>query len=187
MGLDTEVGTFEAKMRALTEGFIKHYPASDQEVLFGGKKTTVGKVVAALKGVNETLEAVHRANLAFRHAVDHRRKSMKELRATYEDAVCFLKFQMGRENPKLGAFGIDLPKPRKRPSNEVKALAAAKRLATRRARGTMGPKQRLALGKAGEPRVQLFGSAGQAQGPTVEVSIELQHEPKPEPEGSQGS
>ncbi len=156
-----QVGAFERRVRALVDGFVQEFPPSEQEVYFGGRKTTAAGVVAMLKQVQEVLEAVHRTDRAFRQAVADRRKAMKSHRATYEDAVFFLKHHLGRENPRLASFGVALPKPRRRLSTEAKAIARAKAAATRKARGTMGKKQRMALGRASGPTLQVFGADGQ--------------------------
>jgi hypothetical protein len=180
VGAIDQVGAFERKVRTLCEGFCREFPPSEEKVLFGGRTMTVAEVVTALNRMMEMLESVHRTHLAFRQAVGDRRRAAKSHRATYEDAVFLLKHRLGRENPRLASFGVALPKARRRLSNEAKAIARAKAEATRRARGTMSKKQRLALGKPPEPTLQVLGSDGQPLLPAAEASIE--GEPKPTPE-----
>lgn len=177
MGSAAHVGVFERRVRALTEAFTREFPASDQSVLFGGRTMTMAEVVSSLQQMLETLEAVHRTHRAFRQAVADRRRASQSHRGTYEDAVFFLKHQLGRENPRLGSFGVPLPKPRKKPTTEAKAIARAKAAATRRARGTMGKLQRLALQKAREGTVQVFGSDGQPLVTTEEAAAEPEAKP----------
>src|SRR5580698_3600880 len=105
MGSAAHVGVFERRVRALTEAFTREFPASDQPVLFGGHTMTLAEVVVALQQMLDTLEAVHRTHRAFRQAVANRRRAHLSHRGTYEDAVFFLKHQLGRENPRLANFG----------------------------------------------------------------------------------
>ena len=160
------VGAFEKKVRALVEGFHREFPASDQAVIFGGAPMAVADVLARLEAMVASFEAVHRAHRSFRQAVDDRRRAMKGHRTTYEDALVLLKHHLGRASPRLMEFGLAQPKARRAPTAEAKAIARAKAAATRKARGTLGKRQRLALGRAPEPTLQVFGPDGQPLGAT---------------------
>lgn len=179
-----QVGAFERKVRTLSEGFCQEFPPSDEPVIFGGRTMTVAQVVTALKQLVEMLDAVHRNQRAFQQAVADRRRAAKSHRATYEDAVFLLKHRLGRENPRLAAFGVVLPKARRRLSNEAKAIAQIKAAATRKARGTMSRKQRLALGKPPEPTLQVFTGDGQPLVPVTADASEGAPQSAPELEAS---
>jgi len=154
-------GTLERKVRAMYEGFRREFPPTCERVLFGGREMTLAEVVAALEAMEATFEAVHRAQRGYRQAVGARRRAMKGHRSTYEDAVCFLKHHLGKASPRLVGFGVALPKLRRPLTAEASAIARAKAEATRKARGVLGRRQRLALGRPPEPTLQVFGLDGQ--------------------------
>ncbi len=161
-------GAFEKAVRALVEGFRRELPASGHEVIFGGRKMTMEELHALLDGMAESFEAVHRAERALRQAIADRRRSVKGHRSTFGDAVVLLKHHFGKDSPALALFGLRLAKPRTPLTAEAKARAHAKSLATRKARGTLGRKQRLALGRPPEPTLLVLDAEGRVRGAAVE-------------------
>jgi hypothetical protein len=115
-------GAFERQFRTLREAFAREFPASDQEVIFGGKKMTLAEVGELLQRVEDSFAAVHRALRTLRQAIADRRSAMKQHRSTYLDAVLFLKSHLGKDNPGLALFGVTPPKPRTPPTAEALAI-----------------------------------------------------------------
>jgi hypothetical protein len=162
-------GEFEKKLRALCEGFRRDFTPSQETVNFGGRPLTVAEVLASLQAIEDTFESVHQAHRAYRQAVSERRRAMKRHRSVYEDAVVFLKHHLGKESPRLTSFGVALHKERRPLSAEANALSRAKAAATRKARGTLGKRQRLALARPPERVPQVLGPDGQPLSPGAEV------------------
>jgi hypothetical protein len=95
------------------------------------------------------------ADLALYAAVDQARAQYKAALANLTAAVPAMRARMavlktavknafGAGNPQLADFGIKAAQPRKKLSSAENALAVAKRAATRKARGTVGPVKKLA-------------------------------------------
>ena len=102
-----------------------------------------------------TLTTFYRSRLAAAERVEIARAAWLEGIAGYDalyargtvllrDLRGFLYGALGRTAPELADFGLSPPRAATQ-TPEQKAAAVAKRLATRRARGTMGPKARLAI------------------------------------------
>jgi hypothetical protein len=72
----------------------------------------------------------------------------------------YIKATFSKGSPVLQAFGFTVTTP-KQPSSITKAIALAKSLQTRAARGTTSAKKKLLLTTAGSPGLQLVGPNGQ--------------------------
>jgi hypothetical protein len=133
-----------ARAEDLSAGTTKHYPNDADTLAFGGAKYTVKEVQANLAEIEAlrtaTIEA--QANAKARAAAEKAR--LPTLFAFLIAYVAFVKATFGDTVDVLADFGLA---PRKAPrplTPEEKALAKAKRKATREARGTKGPVARLA-------------------------------------------
>ena len=90
--------------------------------------------------------AATQAKLAYAAAVAARKAALADIHAFYQSLVAVLKQTLGPTNQGLlPGFGIAPPKARTEASPEVKALAKVKAAATRKARGTLGKKERLEI------------------------------------------
>ena len=165
-------GALEQKSRALLEGLRDDFTPQAEPVRFGGKSMTFQEMVAAIEEVVGSFQAVRDAESAFRRAIANRRRAMKGHRSTYEDAVCFLKHHLGKDSAQLAKFGIARPRERTPLSAEANAISRAKAAATRKARGTLGRRQRLLLGRPPEPTLQVFGADGQPLGASSSTAID---------------
>ncbi len=179
-------GALELKFRAMLAGLRREFPPSTESVRFGGRSMSSGEMVALIQSTLDTFEAVHQAEGAFRQAVVNRRRAMKGSRSIYEDAVFFLKHQLGKNSPRLAQFGVALPKDRRPPTAEAAAISRAKAAATRKARGTLGKRQRLALGRPPEPVLQVLGADRQPLRVAGEGAVDAagQVSEGPEPSGT---
>jgi hypothetical protein len=155
-------GAFEQRLRAMCSGFRRAFSPTVERVLFGGREMTLSELMASLEAMEATFDAVHCAEVNYRQAVSQRRRAMKGYRSDYEDAVVFLKHQLGKANPRLVEFGLQLPKQRRPLTVEAQASSRVKAAATRKARGVMSRKQRLAIGRPPEPTLHVFGLDAQA-------------------------
>jgi hypothetical protein len=133
-------GTVVALAEQLIAGTNKHLANVTQVMLTGGSFTPP-QITAQLQAlVNlrndvDTAKAQTKAKLAIEKA------DMPSLRTFMGAFVTFVKAAFGNAPDVLADFGLH-PKARATLTVEAKALAAAKRKATRAARHTTGPKQK---------------------------------------------
>jgi hypothetical protein len=177
-------GALEQRLRALLKGLEQEFPGAVETVRFGGQTMSWAEMVAQLKAAVEAFDAVHRAQLAHRAAVSDRRRAMKGSRSLYEDAVFFLKHYLGKDSPRLPHFGVALPKPRRALTVEANAVSRAKAAATRKARGTLGKRQRQALGKPKVVTLEVFGVDGPPSSTMPGVATPGTPAVEPEPSGT---
>ena len=108
-------------------------------------KAVLKAEVDALKGVDDLRAALHTALVSARAISAKAKGARKALRA-------YILGNYGVEAAQMFAdFGMNLPKPKSTVSTQAKADAAAKAKATRKARHTMGSKQKAAI--TGQPEV----------------------------------
>ena len=113
-----------------------------QKVVLGGTATTVAAILTQLQSFVNNRNAVVAAQATARDAVATERAQAPALNVVIDAFEAFVRFTFGEKATVLSDFGLA---PRKVPAPktaEEKAVAAAKRKATRQARGTMGPKQK---------------------------------------------
>ncbi len=152
--------SFEKKVLAMLQGFRAAFPASPQEVIFGGKTMTLAQVHAGREEIADRLAAVHRAQHAHRRAVRAREAANAASKAFYEDGVLFARHHFGRDSKRMAAFGVPPRKVRRVLTSQEKAIAKAKAAATRTLRGTLGRRQRAAITTTAQPTLQVFGADG---------------------------
>ena len=114
-------------------------------LVLGGKAWATQDIVAKLTAENTAIAASSSAKAQWVKAsatVKADRTANDALRAALHQAVLV---QFGADPAVLDAFGYAKPRTRTPASSEAKVIAAAKRLATRKARGTLGSKQRKAI------------------------------------------
>ena len=113
-----------------------------QKVVLSGTATTVAAILTQLQSFVNNRNAVVAAQATARDAVATERAQAPALNVVIDAFEAFVRFTFGEKATILSDFGLA---PRKVPAPktaEEKAVAAAKRKATREARGTMGPKQK---------------------------------------------
>jgi hypothetical protein len=126
--------------KQLGAGATKHLTGVTQVPLAGAtytpaEVTTKLNQVVQLRTDVEAAKAQAKAKLAVEEA------DMPALRTIMDAFVSYVRAAYGTEPDTLADFGLS-PKARAIPTVEAKAAAAAKRASTRKARNTMGPKQK---------------------------------------------
>jgi hypothetical protein len=125
-------------------GMKKRFPNGSQTLTFAGGLVTptVDQAVAKLQTILTNRTAVTTAQAAASKAVDDEDAQLPALLIFVRALIAFLRFTFGTDATALADFGLTPPKPRTPLTTEQKAAAHAKAEATRKARGTMGSKQK---------------------------------------------
>jgi hypothetical protein len=127
----------------LIEGAKKHQGSTTQVPLLGSTYTTAD-LTGKLEQIGALQDAVDAARAATKGKQAEQKAAMPPLRALRSALVAYVKAAYGGQPAILADFGIHL-KTRTAPTAQTKVAAAAKRKATREARGTKGPKQTKAV------------------------------------------
>ncbi len=134
-----------ARVKNLITGTAKRYPNGSQELFFGGTTRTVSAITLLLQSFVELREAVIAQQAATRTKVAAERAQAPALLAVIDEYVAFVRASFGAQPEALVDFGLAPRKARLPLTTEQKAVALAKRKATRAARGTLGKKQKKAV------------------------------------------
>jgi hypothetical protein len=132
-----------AGMQALIAGIQKHFPTGQLTV--GNVVFTVAALVLLLQGQVDAMTA----QMTQQKTADDAMTALRALQITNGPTIQALKdlllAQFGTASQTLADFGLEPRKARAPMTVAQKAVAAAKREATRAARGTTGPKAKLAI------------------------------------------
>ena len=134
-----------AAVEKLIAGVKKHFPSADQQIPLGGATMTVGAITQQLQAYVDNRTAVVAAQATAKTKVATERAQIPNLDAFISAFRGFVKLAFGNQADSLADFGMTPPKARTPATAEEKAVAAAKRAATRAARGTKGPKAKQAV------------------------------------------
>jgi hypothetical protein len=118
-------------------GMKKRFPNGTQTLTFGGGtvNTTVNAAIASLQAICDNRTAVTTTQADAHAAVAEENAKMPSLLAFMRAVEAFIKLNFGADASALADFGLEPPKARTPLTAEQKAVAAAKREATRQARG----------------------------------------------------
>ena len=153
----TSSTSFATELQTLINGLTNNMPSGTKSMNVGGSSLTIVQVVAQLTTALALITAVTQTKAAYAAAVAAKKAGLAAARVLYENVVANLKQMFGLTNQtQLAAFGINAPKARAKPTSETKAIAHAKALATRQARGTKGSKQKLAVTTTTQPTLQVL-------------------------------
>jgi acetyl/propionyl-CoA carboxylase alpha subunit len=138
--LATRVGKLQAGLR-------KRYPTGSQKLTFRGAQIviSVDDAIAKLQAVADNRAAVTAAKAEAAAKIDAENTALNDLLAFVRALVAFIRFTFGDDPTALDDFGVTPLKARTPMTAEQKAVAAAKRQATREARGEVGTKKRKAI------------------------------------------
>ncbi len=168
MGNNNQGKTEKAtRVGQLIAGTRKHFTNVNQSITIAGASTTVGAALTELQAVVDNRAAVVAAQAAARTAVATETAATPALNAFVTAFIAFIKLQLGTTPAILADFGIPTPKVRTPMTAEQKAVAAAKREATRKARGTTGPKAKKAVKGNITAQLVVTPAAGGAQAPAT--------------------
>jgi hypothetical protein len=126
----------------LIVGANKHFPNASQSLTFGGATRTVTALTQLLQSYVDLRTAVIASQAATKTKIVAERAQTPSLLALIDEFVAFVKVTFGNQPDALADFGLAPPKARTPLTAEQKAVAAAKRAATRTARGTKGKVQK---------------------------------------------
>jgi hypothetical protein len=125
----------------LIAGTGKHLAGTTQVMLVGGSYTPA-EVTTKLQRIVTLRSDVDAAKAAAKTKLAAEKADMPALRIFRDAYVAYVKAAFGNAPDALADFGLTPKKARTPATSEQKAAAAAKRKATRAARGTMGSKQK---------------------------------------------
>jgi hypothetical protein len=111
----------------------------------GATTVTVDAVCADLQKIIDNRAATTAAQATARDTVKAERAQTPALVQTMDEFEQAVRFMFGADTKALADFGLKPPKGRQPMTAEQKAVAAAKRKATRQARGTKGTKAKRAV------------------------------------------
>jgi hypothetical protein len=132
-----------AAVQALIAGTEKDFP--NAQLTFGGNSFTTAALVALFTSLIDAIKAVNLAQASARDAVAELVSVEAKVGPIMRAFVRFVRAAFPATAIQLADFGLQPPKARTPLTVEQKAAAKAKSLATRKARGTTGPKKKLAV------------------------------------------
>ena len=136
-----------ARVGMVLAGAQKHFTNGSQVLTFpgGAQSMTVTAALTQLQLIVSNRAAVVAAQATASAKVAAEEAALPALIALFDAFVALIRFQFGSDPTVLADFGLE---PRKEPTPltaEQKAAAAAKREATRKARGTSSAKAKKAI------------------------------------------
>ena|SRR5579872_4902041 len=129
----------------IVAGTRKHFTNGSQQITLAGASTTIDGAVNELQSFIDNRSAVVAAQATAKTKLAAEMAAMPALDAFISAFIGFIKVTFGSQADVLADFGIPAPKARAPQTAEQKAVAAAKRKATREKRGTLGPKAKKAV------------------------------------------
>ena len=143
----------------LIAGTKKHFSNGSQQVQLEGASMTITDVLNGLQSYLDNRSTVVAAQATAKAKVSVERAALPALDALISAWVAYVRLAFGTQADALADFGLAPPKARTPMTAEEKAVAAAKRKATRQARGTAGPKAKSEI--HGNVKAKLVVTAGE--------------------------
>jgi hypothetical protein len=137
--------TVATRATGMITGMRKRYPNGSQTVTVGNETITIDGAVANLQAIVDNRSAVTTARAAAKVTVANENAKMPPLIAFMAALVAFVRGVCGNDATALADFDLEPRKGRKPMTAEEKAVAAAKRQATRVSRGEVSAKKRKAI------------------------------------------
>src|SRR5579863_7544990 len=133
------------EVKQLILGTQKHYPTRSSTLQVGGATYTVTALTQLMQDFVDNRTAVDAAEAATKAKIAAERAKAPSQLAVIRAFVAIVKGTFGTAADVLADFGLAPPKARAPLTAEQKAVAVAKRAATREARHTMGTVQKKAV------------------------------------------
>jgi hypothetical protein len=152
--------------RQAIAGIRKHFAAA-ATIPLGGKPTAPNDAVAVLQAAIDAVDRAAAAQQALHTAVTAQHAAIAASKVLLIDLRSVVESQLGRTDAVLADFGMTRPK-RQVPTEQTKAAAVVKRVATRQARHTMGPRQKAPIKgtvSAGDAKVATGSTSATAANP----------------------
>jgi alpha-D-ribose 1-methylphosphonate 5-triphosphate synthase subunit PhnG len=132
-----------AEVQGLIAGTQKHFP--NGSFTLGKTAFTSASLVAALEGYEPVIARLNAAHAALQDAAAARLAMEATLDPIIRDYRNYLRATFSLAATELADFGMHPVKARTPLNSDQRALATERMRATRKARGTKGPKQKLAI------------------------------------------
>jgi hypothetical protein len=143
--------TLAKRVRDLVAGTQKHAPSG--QFTLSGQEFTAQSLIQALESLENAISKVDSAKAGWKDAM----KELAAIKAKVDPVMGaymrWVEATFGTAPATLAELGLAPPKTRTPMTAEKKAVAVAKRLATREARHTKGPKQKAAI--KGDVKVEI--------------------------------
>lgn len=130
---------------ALIAGFKAGMPGGAATFLVNNKSYAQADILATLGAIQAILAAVPGTELAYKAALQARDEAEPETLSMLNNVSTALRGALGTSPTGLAPYGLKARKARTALTTEQKVAMAAKSAATRKARGTLGKKQRAAI------------------------------------------
>jgi hypothetical protein len=134
--------TVATRAGSLITGMKAKFPNGAATLEVGGVTITVDGTIANLQALVDNRAAVTATRAAAKAKVAEENAKMPTLLAFMRALVNVIRASLGTDAAALAVFDLEPPKARVPMTAEEKAVAVAKRDATRAARGTTGPRKR---------------------------------------------
>jgi hypothetical protein len=131
-----------AQVKQFIAGANKHFPNGSQPLQVGGVTSTVAGVTGLMQAFVDNRDAVEVSKAATKAKIETERVQSPAQLAVIRAFETVVRGTFGNSADVLADFGLAPPKARTPMTAEEKAVAAAKRKATRTARHTMGKNQK---------------------------------------------
>jgi hypothetical protein len=146
MASDNSPGPYGKQLAALGSGLLANPPGGQTTLVVEGVAVPTATLAAEVKGYDAIWATVESTGLAHTLAVQARTKAAPTVEPRVAKIMAAVKGMLGPTNPSLEPlYGIVPDKDPKPLTTEKKAAKNAKALATRKARGTLGKKQKAAI------------------------------------------
>jgi hypothetical protein len=158
-----------AEVTNLIAGTKKRFTNGSQTVTIENTPYTIDQIVALLTTILTNRSAVEAAQATASAKVDAERAALPSLLAIVVAYVTFIRLTFGTSAEALADFGLEPPRAPVPLTAEQKAVAVAKRKATRAARGTTSAKakKKSAKGNVTATLVVTAGSSPEAAAPAA--------------------
>jgi hypothetical protein len=134
-----------SRAKQLIAGTGKHYVNGSQTIQVAGATFTVTALTQFMQNFVDNRESVETSKAATKAKIETERTQAPSQIAVITAFEKVVRGSFGTSADVLADFGLTLPKARTPLTAEQKAVAVAKRAATRKARGTMGKVQKKAV------------------------------------------
>ncbi|HZU95478.1 MAG TPA: hypothetical protein VFF73_02140 [Planctomycetota bacterium] len=158
MGNHVNLGS---QIKAIRAGLKTGLPAGTTSLTVGNVSYSIPDLDKALATEEAYYDNASAAHVASQAAVRERDARVGTARALVDDFKSAIRGLLGTQNETLLQFGVKPKKAARKLTADEKALAAARNRATRKARGTVGPRARAAIHGADVTQV----TVGQAPTP----------------------
>jgi|SRR5579883_748439 len=142
MAKNNGLNTRAARAGKLIAGLKKHFTDVNAKLTLANAPMSVGDLEKQLQLLIDNRSAVTDAQAAAKAKVEAERAAEPALVALMRAFTAFIRITFGSASDVLADFGLAPPKARTPMTAEQKAVAVERRKATRKARGTTGPKQK---------------------------------------------